>query len=83
MAEVQRPLQDYPEGLGYIRKGYHKEKEDEQEVRVSDSVRHAQAQGLPRRIIIIISKRSKAAYPPPRCVLDHKVNGTILASAQS
>jgi hypothetical protein len=29
------------------------------------------------------SKRSKAAYPPPRCVLDHKVNGTILASAQS
>ena len=27
--------------------------------------------------------RSKAAYPPPRCVLDHKVNGTILASAQS
>ena len=29
------------------------------------------------------SKRSKAAYPPPRCVLDHKVNGSILASTQS
>ena len=22
-------------------------------------------------------KRSKAAYPPPRCVLDHKLNGLI------
>ena len=25
------------------------------------------------------SKRSKAAYPPPRCVLDHKLNGFILS----
>ena len=25
------------------------------------------------------SKRSKAAYPPPRCVLDHKLNGCILS----
>ena len=24
-------------------------------------------------------KRSKAAYPPPRCVLDHKLNGCILS----
>ena len=25
------------------------------------------------------SKRSKAAYPPPRCVLDHKLNGFIFS----
>ena len=24
-------------------------------------------------------KRSKAAYPPPRCVLDYKLNGSILS----
>ena len=62
---MQRPLQDYPEGLvldilyiSYIyylrirkiRKDYEQERKMSRLVRVSDSVRHAQAQGLARRI---------------------------------
>ena len=47
MAKVQRPLQDYPEGFCRIIKIRYRRiregKEDEQEVRVSDFVRHAQA----------------------------------------
>ena len=73
MADTQRPLQDYPEGLGLyilyiylrirkIRKEYEQERKMSRLVRVSDSVRHAQAQGLARRI----QQRSKAATPPPR-----------------
>ena len=29
--------------------------------------------------ISLYPKRSKAAYPPPRCVLDHKLNGFIFS----
>ena len=50
--EIQEVINDYVDaqeetqkaGLGFVGK------EDEKEVRVSDSVRHAQAQGLARRI---------------------------------
>ena len=45
-----------------IRKDYEQERKIRKEVRVKDSVRHAQAQGLAWRI----QQRSKAAYPPPR-----------------
>ena len=30
-----------------------------------------------RNFYIFYPKRSKAAYPPPPCVLDHKLNGFI------
>ena len=45
-----------------VRKDYEQERKRSRLVRVSDSVRHAQAQGLARRI----QQRSKAATPPPR-----------------
>ena len=45
-----------------IRKDYEQERNMSRLVRVKNSVRHAQAQGLARRI----QQRSKAATPPPR-----------------
>ena len=31
--------------------------------------------------LFVYPKRSKAAYPPPRCVLDHKLNGSKFEEA--
>ena len=51
----------YPEEKE-VRKDYEQERKIGRLVRVSDSVRHAQAYGLARRV----QQRSKAAFPPPR-----------------
>ena len=66
------------ERIRIIRKEYHKEvsKERMLEYGTPYAMRRHKAWrgGYP--------KRSKAAYPPPRCVLDHKLNGFIYSCAE-
>ena len=78
MAESQRPLQDfirivYPVYILYIylrirkiRKDYEQERNMSRLVRVKNSVRHAQAQGLARRISLARQSRVPATELPSK-----------------